>query len=110
MIGIHREYLSRVTILGNAPSTDAMTMGISRIDWWFMRIRTPGPPGTRPGRGMAAPPTTLRIRNSVPDRNRCHAPRTVGPYADNIRATGQTTMRWNRSLTEKKSATKERAA
>ena len=88
MIGIHREYLSRVTILRNAPSTDAMTMGISRIDWWFMRIRTPGPPGNRPGRGMSAPPTTLRIMNSVRHRYRCHLPRITARCLDSIHVTG----------------------
>ena len=37
-------------------STHLTISGMSMSDWWFIKIRTPGPEGTFTGTGMEAPP------------------------------------------------------
>ena len=97
--GMPREYLFLVTIRGYPSSNSRLASGISRSDWWFIRMRTPGQEGIV-GRDRNLPPPTIRtdpIRTMA--RRRCHQDSTASRRAGNIFNNVLITTRWITSPT-----------
>ena len=68
--------------------------GMSMSDWWFIKIRTPGPEGTFAGTGMEAPPIHDKGAVTIQASHWAHAMRMRSRREGKSQPEGTIKKRW----------------